>query len=374
MISSGHMIGKPLQDIDTPSLLVRRSILQANINRLQAVADAADIELRPHIKAHKTPQVAQMQIRAGAAGVTAAKIGEAEVMASAGVENIFIANQIVGPVKLRRLVALARRVPVLSVAVDSVECARGISDAFSAVGMSIDVMLEMDAGAGRCGVLPDGLVALADEVAPMPGLNLVGLMSYGALAYQARGLEELAEAAAAEGAFAAEQALNLREAGFEIERVSGGSTPTGLHYKKGCGLTEIRSGTYCLYDHNQVDLGTVTADNVAATVLTQVISVPSDERAICDAGTKALDQQVSPMTEGYGWTRGEPRLSVYKINDEHGYIDISGLTARPKLGDRFEVIPPRICTALNLYDWMYVIDDEGRVADVWRIAARGKNV
>lgn len=372
-MSLAAIIGRPIEDIDTPALLVRHHILARNISRLQAVADAAGLQVRPHIKAHKTPQVAHMQLRAGAVGVTAAKIGEAEVMADAGVEDIFIANEIVGPVKVRRLVALARRVPRLSTAVDSAECAMGLSEAFSAAGLRLDVLIEVDTGAGRCGVPPEGLVELARVVGQMPALNLVGIMAYAATSYRARGPEQQAEAAAEEGRMMAALAEELRAAGLPVMRVSGGSTPTGLNYKAGCGLTEIRSGTYCLYDHNQIDLGTTTEENVAATILTQVISVPAADRAICDAGTKSLDQQVSQLTEGYGWTRGEPRIKVAKINDEHGYLDIGGLERKPRLGDRFEVIPPRICTALNLYDVMYVVGEGDRVLDVWEVRARGKN-
>ena len=372
-MQTASIIGRPIQDIDTPALLVRREILEANINRLQERADAAGLEVRPHIKAHKTPEIAHMQIRAGAAGVTAAKVGEAEVMASAGIDDIFLANEIVGEVKLRRLVALARHVPRLSTAVDSVECARGLSEAFSREGLVLDVLLEVDGGSERCGVLPDGLIPLAQQVSDLPGLRIVGLMAYAALGYRPRGHVEQAEAAAAEGAFVGEQAQRLLDAGFHIDRISGGSTPTGLHYKKGCGLTEIRSGTYCLNDHNQIDLGTVTQEDVAATILTQVISVPGKDRAILDAGWKALAQQVGSLTEGFGWTRCDQRLQVYKINDEHGYLDLKGASRVPRITDRFEVIPPRICTALNLYDYMYIVDESDRVQDVWRIKARGMN-
>ncbi len=368
------MIGRSIQEIDTPALLVRHPVLETNILRLQAAADAAGLQVRPHIKAHKTPQIAHMQLRAGAVGVTCAKIGEAEVMADAGIEDIFIANQIVGEIKLRRLVALARRVPRLSTAVDGLECARGLSDAFSTAGLELDVLVEVDTGAGRCGVAPRGLVELSRRVAEMPGLSFVGLMAYAALAYQARGPREQAAAAAKEGETMAALAADLKDAGLPVARVSGGSTPTGLHYRVGCGLTEVRSGTYCLYDHNQIDLGTTAEENVAATILTQVISVPAPDRAICDAGTKSLDQQVGQLTEGYGWTRGAPRLQVAKINDEHGYLQIGDLPCKPRVGARLEIIPPRICTALNLYDLMYVIDKDDRVMDVWPITARGKNV
>ena len=371
MPASSSILGKPLQDIETPALLVRRHVLEANIRRLQAAADAAEVQVRPHIKAHKTPEIALMQVRAGAVGVTAATLREAQVMAGAGIEDIFLANEVVGEAKTARLAALARRVPRLSTLVDSLPCAEGLSEAFGRAGLTLEVLLEVDAGAGRCGVPPDDLPALAAQVAGLPGLRMAGVMAYAALAYQARGAEEQAEAAAAEGAFLAAQARRLTEAGFRVARISGGCTPTGLHYRKGCGLTEIRSGTYCLYDHNQVDLGTAGEADVAATILGQVISVPARNRAIVDAGTKALDQQVSPLTEGYGWTRGHPRLKVYKINDEHGYVDITGTEAPVGVGDKLEIIPPRICTALNLYDVVYVVGEDDRVEDVWEIRARG---
>lgn len=365
------ILGKPIHDIETPALVVRRHVLEANISRLQAAADAAELQVRPHIKAHKTPQIALMQVRAGAVGVSAATLREAQVMAEAGIEDIFVANEVVGEAKTARLAALGRRVPRLSTIVDSVACARGLSEAFGRAGLTLEVLLEVDAGAGRCGVTPDDLAGLAAQVAGLPGLRIAGVMAYAALAYQARGHREQAQAAAAEGAFLGEQARRLSAAGFCVARISGGCTPTGLHYRKGCGLTEIRSGTYCLYDHNQVDLGTVTEADVAATILAQVISVPASNRAIVDAGTKALDQQVSPLTEGYGWTRGHPRLKVYKINDEHGYVDIAGRTAPLRVGDKLEIIPPRICTALNLHDVMYVVGEDERVQDVWDIRARG---
>lgn len=373
------LIGQPLKTVDTPALIIDLDILQRNLRRLQEACDVAGLQLRPHIKAHKTPPIAQMQVRGGAVGVTAAKIGEAEVMADAGIEDIFIANILIGEAKMRRLVALARRVPKLSVATDSMENARQLSDAFSQAGLTLDVMIEIDDGAGRCGVAPEHAVAFARQAASLPGLNIVGIMAYAAKSYLGRTDEERRAHCAEEGAALAAIAEELRQAGFDIRRISGGSTPSGGHYAPGCGLTEIRSGTYCLNDYNQVDLGTCSADDVAATVLATVISHPTADRVIIDAGTKALDQQVAKMTEGYGVVVGvvcgdtplpglPPR--VVKINDEHGYLDATA--AGLKVGDKIRIIPPRICTCLNLYDEMVIVQ-EGMVRDVWRIAARGKN-
>jgi D-serine deaminase-like pyridoxal phosphate-dependent protein len=365
----GSLLNQPLAAVDTPALVVDYDLLMANIQRLQTACDAAGLQLRPHIKAHKTPEVAHLQLQAGAVGVTAAKLGEAEVMATAGVPDIFIANQIVGETKLRRLVALARRVPKLSVAVDSLEVAAPMSEALTAAGQTLDILIEVDHGAARCGVPPEETVAFAQALAPLQGLRLVGLMAYAARSYVGD-WEQRRAFCRQEGAELAALAGELRAAGFPITRLSGGSTPAGPCYEPNCGLTEIRSGTYCLNDHNQVDLGTCTRAEVAATVLATVISRPAPDRAILDAGTKALDQQVGKLTAGYGWLLDPPDANVVKINDEHGYLDERGASLR--VGDKVRIIPPRICTCLNLYDWMVVVQ-EGRVRDIWRIAARGRN-
>lgn len=364
------LIGQPVDAVDTPALIVDYDVLAANLAALQESSEAAGIAVRPHLKAHKTPEIAHMQIAAGAIGLTAAKIGEAEAMADAGVEDLFIANCLVGEPKMRRLVALARRVARLSVAVESLESARQLSAAFAAVGMTLEIMLEVDNGAERCGVRPDQAIAFAQQLAALPALHLVGLMAYAAGAYKCRTEADRHAFTRKEGASLAAIAAELTAAGFEMRRISGGATPTAGRYERGCGLTEVRCGTYCLNDHNQIDLGSCTRANVAATVLATVVSHPTPDRVLIDAGTKALDQQVSPTTQGYGWLLDPPDANVVKMNDEHGYLDAAA--ARLRIGDRVRVIPPRLCTCLNLYDEMVVVKDDV-VADIWRIAARGKN-
>ncbi|MGC9318663.1 MAG: alanine racemase, partial [Armatimonadota bacterium] len=193
------IIGEPIEAIDTPALVVDLDVMEENILRVHRATLDAGIELRPHIKSHKTPEIAQRQIRAGAAGVTCAKIGEAEVMATAGVEDVFIANCLVGETKMRRLVALARRVPRLSIALESLEAARQASEVFSDAGMELEVLIEVDAGAGRTGVPPEDAVGFADQLTQMPALEIVGMMSYAShFAYTRRGEEELVEGAARE--------------------------------------------------------------------------------------------------------------------------------------------------------------------------------
>ncbi len=367
------LLGMPVSCIDTPALLVDYGILQRNIQRLQDASDAAEIAVRPHMKSHKTPQIAHMQMRAGAIGLTCAKLGEAEAMAAAGIEDLFIAYCLVGATKMARLVALARQVPRLSVAVESIESASQMNDAFAAAGMKLEVVIEVDIGSRRAGVRPEAAVEFAQALQRFPALQLKGVMSYaGKLMYGTRTEEERIECAAEEGRRLGAVADALRAAGVAVTVVSGGGTPTAGRYREGCGLTEVRCGTYCLNDHNQVDLGSCTRDDIAATVLSTVISIPAEDRIICDAGAKALDQAVSDVTEGYGWLKGYEGGNVYLINDEHGHIDRKRLQGDLAIGDKVEIYPPRICTCLNLYDYMYVVED-GHVRDVWRITARGAN-
>ncbi|NLO72560.1 MAG: alanine racemase [candidate division WS1 bacterium] len=366
-MDSACVIGQSIYDLDTPCLLVDLDILSGNIERMQRMADSAALSLRPHIKTHKTPQIALMQQRAGARGLTAAKVSEAEVFAAAGFEDLFIAHEIVGPQKVRRLAALARYVPRLAVAVDSVACARGLSEVFAAEGLEIGVILELEGGAERCGVQPEELLPLAEQVAALPGLEIRGLFAYAGRAYTGVPLEECVRV---ECQLLSEQAERLRQAGHNVEIISGGCTPTAPYYTRDCGLTEIRSGTYALNDRNQIDLGVCTEGEVAATVLTTVVSVPTPERAICDAGSKALATQVGQVSEGFGWLWGEPEGVFYRLNDEHGYLNTGPLSSRPQVGDKLRVIPPRALTCLNLYNEMVMISEE-QVVDVWRIAARG---
>ena len=367
------LAGTPISCIDTPALLVDYTILQRNIQRLQEASDAAGIAVRPHIKAHKTPQVAQMQIQAGAIGVTCAKLGEAEAMAAGGMDDIFLANCIVGELKMARLVALAKHVPKLSVAVESTESAQQMNDAFAAAGLILDIIIEVNIGSNRAGVEPEAAVQFAEALGEYPALRITGIMGYaGGLGYIVCDEDERIEIAAEEARRISAVADELRAAGFDMQTISGGGTPTAGRYRKGCGLTEVRCGTYCLNDCNQVDLGACAVEDLAATVLSTVVAVPAEDRIIIDAGTKALDQAVSDLTEGYGRLKGHEGGGVYKINDEHGYVDGTCLQGDLAIGDILEIYAPRICTCLNLYDYMHVVED-GHVRDVWRITARGAN-
>jgi D-serine deaminase-like pyridoxal phosphate-dependent protein len=367
------IIGEPVEAIDTPALTVDLHRMEENILRVHRATFDAGLEIRPHVKSHKTPEIAQLQIEAGAVGITCAKIGEAEVMSTGGIDDIFIAYPLVGETKMRRLVALAKRTPKLSIAVESLEAARQASEAFTSAGMELEVMIEVDAGAGRTGVAPEEAVTFADQVAEMPALQIVGVMGYAShFAYSRRGEDALIEGAAEEARVIGQIADSLASAGHEMRRISGGSTPAAGRYQLDCGLTEIRSGTYIFYDRNQVDIGSAPMEQVALSVLSTCVSTPTEERAIIDAGTKGLSQQVGDYSDGYGWLPEIEGAKVFKINDEHGFVDVASAARQLTIGEKVRVVPPRAPTCLNLYDWIYAVRD-GVVEDVWRVAARGRN-
>lgn len=365
------MSGIALAEVDTPAFIVDLPILSANIERIARSATAAGLQVRPHIKAHKTPEIARMQLEAGAVGVTAAKVSEAEAMIDAGITDVFIANEIVGEQKLRRLARLFER-GYLSVACDSAAVARGYSDVFADEGLELDVVIEVDIGAHRCGVPPDKAADLAASVADLPSLNTVGVMGYASMGYGVKTDDERQSVAAREAKLLADIAGGLRAEGHDVKRISGGCTPTATMYRKGCGLTEIRPGTYVFYDRNQVDLGTVTQDRVSATILATVISKPERGRAIVDAGSKALATQVKQISPGCGWVKGNAGAYINQLNDEHGYLDLAHAERDVAIGEKIEIVPPRVCTALNLYDELYLVKD-GRVVDVCRVTGRGKS-
>ncbi len=360
-----------LDAIDTPAFLVDLPTLHANIKRVARAAAEADLELRPHIKAHKTPEIARLQIAAGAPGVTAAKVSEAEAMIDGGMTDVFIANEIVGEQKLGRLARLCDRAH-LSLACDSIAVAEGYSTVFASLGLTMDILVEVDIGRHRCGVPPENALALANAIARMPSLHIVGVMAYAPMSYDMRTWEERDASAAEEGRRLAQVAAELAAAGHQMTRISGGCTPTATRYRKGCGLTEIRSGTYVFYDMTQVELGVASVDDVAATILATVISTPSPDRAIVDAGAKSLATPVKPLSPRYGFMKGNLGAVIVQLNDEHGYLDLSQAQRTVRIGEKIELIPPRVCTALNLYDELYLVEG-GRVVQPCRVTGRGKS-
>lgn len=369
-----------LADLPTPQVLVDHARARRNIDRAQALADAAGVSLRPHAKTHKSPVVATWQLERGAVGICCAKVGEAEVFASAGITNIRLPYP-VNPSNASRVVALMDRATI-SIIVDHLAVARGWSDAMQSAGRTLDVLIKVDVGFHRCGIDPaDRPLDFLEAVASMKGLRLRGLLSHAGHGYHAASEDELRRIASTEAEILSSLKDRAAAAGVAIDEISVGATPT-LRFSAGeNGFTELRPGNYVYFDRTQVSLGAAALDDCALTVLATVVT-KHDGRIILDCGSKTLtnDQArgISKAT-GYGAVLvgdGEsPRtvddtLTIERLSEEHATVKVIGSTALEP-GDRVRVVPNHSCVVSNLVDVVRLVEGD-RVIDTLPIAARGR--
>jgi D-serine deaminase-like pyridoxal phosphate-dependent protein len=341
--------------LETPVAVVDLDRLAANIARFQEYTDAHGIANRPHIKTHKIPAIAHMQLAAGAAGITCQKIGEAEVMADAGITDIFLPYNIVGAAKLERLVALARRC-TLSVTADSEVTVRGLAAAMQRAGLTLPVLVEFDSGAKRCGVqTPEEAASLARLIADSAGLRYGGLMTYPSSARAA----EFAQAAVA----------LLASSGIATERVSGGGTPQMWQAHTFPNITEHRAGMYIFGDRYTINSGALTLDTCAFSVHVTVVSRPTAERGIVDGGSKTFSSDLLGQ-DGYGLILEYPEARITGLSEEHGTVDFAACAERPTVGDRLTVIVNHCCPVVNLFNQLVGVRG-GVVETTWPVAARG---
>jgi D-serine deaminase-like pyridoxal phosphate-dependent protein len=358
-----------IEDLCTPAVMVDLDVLERNIARMAERAREAGVRLRPHAKTHKCPEIARLQRAAGAWGLSVAKVGEAEVFVVAGFDDLFVAYPVVGDDKGRRLLRLADRARV-AVGVDSVEGAETVAEPFRAASRVLEVLLKVDVGYGRVGVLPENAVDVASRVADMPGLRLRGLFTHAGHAYMAKTKAGVEKTARTEGEILAATAAALRAAGLPIDEVSVGSTPTAARSMRVSGVTECRPGNYVFHDGSQVALGTCTLEDCALTVAATVVSVPAGDRAVVDAGSKTLSSDpLRPVAGGYGQILGR-RSRIEKLSEEHGVVAVAeGESFR--VGERVTILPNHACVVANLHDRL-VGTSAGRVEAVLPVAARGR--
>ncbi len=353
-------IGLRIEDIETPALLVDADALERNIRVMQEFLAPLPCRCRPHAKTHKCPVIARKQVAAGALGVTCAKISEAEVMADGGIESILIANEVAGRGKARRLAELARRVELLA-AVDNEAPAREMAEAAREAGATVHVLIELDVGNGRCGVGEERALELARLVDTLPGLRLRGVMGYeGFCCYV-----EDAEKKAAMVREAMGRLIELRRrflaAGLPADICSGSSTSTCRISAMMPGMTEVQPGSYVFMDGRYQ---TVAPEfEIALTVLASVIS-RNAERVMLDVGRKGIADDM-----GMPAVAGHPELEADKTSEEHTRALVKG-KCDLRVGDQVRLIPRHCCCTANLHNWYHVVRD-GRVEDVWPIAARG---
>jgi D-serine deaminase-like pyridoxal phosphate-dependent protein len=366
-----------LDDLETPVPLIDVDCVGRNLRAMQAYADAAGLALRPHIKTHKLPRFARQQMRLGAVGITCQKIGEAEVMADAGpgeatgdspggqLDDMLLSYPPVGRGKPERLAALARRVARLRVAVDSALALEAVAEAGRQAGRPLGVLIEFDSGMRRTGVTrPEQARALARQAAGHGGpggpvVRFDGLMTY--------------PAGPSTAAFVAETRDLLARDGLDLAVVSIGGTPTAARAHTVAGATELRVGTYIYNDRMVMAAGAAGLDDCAMHVLATVVSRPTEDRAIIDAGSKTLssDLLAAGASAGYGLLVDYPEAVLERLSEEHGMLDLSRCDARPSLGERVRIVPNHCCVVTNLHDEVVLVSG-GAVVETLRVAARGK--
>jgi D-serine deaminase-like pyridoxal phosphate-dependent protein len=359
-----HWIGKALAEVDTPSLLLDADALSANIRCMAAFFAGRHCRLRPHFKSHKCTQIARRQLEAGAVGITCAKLGEAEVLADAGIEDILIANQIVGRTKMFRLMELARRARPM-VAVDSPDNVKMLSEAASHAGIRLRVLVEVDIGMHRCGVAPgEPAFELARVVASSPGLSFEGLQGYEGHSVDLRDEAERTEKTRAALKLLVDTRRRIERAGLPVNIVSGGGTGTYSLTGDYEGIDEVQAGSYAAMDWYYQDIRPEFRQ--AQTILTTVISHAAPGLAIIDVGRKGVGAEWGPPR-----IKEMPGAEVVKFGSEE-HIGIALPDGQQvRVGDQIEIIPSHGCTTCNLYR-EYIVDRNGTVTDVWPIEGSGK--
>ncbi|SYZ73098.1 Low-specificity D-threonine aldolase [Candidatus Zixiibacteriota bacterium] len=361
-----------LGNIETPAILIEKKIMERNLRAMQSLADLHGINLRVHIKTHKIPELAKLQLKSGAVGIAVAKLGEAEIMADAGIRDLQIANIIVGENKFKRLRRLHRKCR-LTVAIDSIENAMALSNKFKKERTPLSVLIKINSGLNRSGLDSfRDVLNLAKIVSALKGLKIIGLMTHAGHAYGASNLNEIKHIGKSEGTLLVEYAQSLKRHGFDMDELSAGSTPTAPFCSHVPGLTEVRVGNYIFNDRTQVALDTVPQSRCALTVLATVISRHSKNRVVIDAGSKALALDMGAhgksLLKGYGLVL-RTNDTITRLSEEHGIIDKP--RGKYKIGMKIRIIPNHACTVMNLFDEAFLVNGN-EVLGKYRIAARGK--
>ena len=349
-----------VQDLDTPCAVVDLDVMENNLRRCQAYLDRHGLRLRPHIKTHKIPEFAHIQIRLGAKGVNCQKLGEAEVMADAGITDILLTYNLISQMKLDRLVSLAHRADIKVVA-DSRETIEGLSSAMSRAGLTLPVLVECDTGALRCGATtPAEAVALAQAIDRAPGLAFGGLMTY-----------PPKNSVANTNAWLTEAVDLCKRSGLAVETVSNGGTPDLYSAHEVTVATEHRPGTYIYSDRYHVETHSFGDwGDCALRIQARVVSHAAADRCVIDAGSKSLSSDLLGL-QGYGRILEHLDWEIYGLSEEHGHVRAPPGSEAPRIGELVTVIPNHACVVTNLYDRVYAAR-QGRVETFYEVAARGK--
>ena len=360
-------IGAGLADIDTPALLLDLDAFEHNLQRMMFAVRGAKVRLRPHAKSHKCPEIALRQIQGGAVGVCCQKVSEAEAMVDGGIADVFVSNEIVGARKIARLAALAKRARV-SVCVDNAANVAALDTAAGEAGANLDVLIELNVGAERCGVEPGATaLKLAQAVGAARNLRFAGIHAYQGAAQHLRTVADRRAAIALAVRKARATRTLLEESGIEVEVITGAGTGTFPFEAASNVYNEIQPGSYIFMDadYNANEWSDLPRFEQSLYVLTTVMSTPALDRVVVDAGLKA-----SSVDSGMPLVADWPGLEYVKASDEHGVLSVSASARAPRLGEQLRLIPGHCDPTVNLYDWIVGVRGD-RVEVVWPIAARG---
>lgn len=351
-------VGERIEDLETPTPIIDIDVVDRNLKRWQARCDKLGLVNRPHIKTHKLAALAKYQMALGAKGITVQKLGEAEAMAEAGIGEMLLTFNVIGDHKLKRLADLARRTAI-SVVADNATVVEGLGRAGEAAGRDISVLVECDTGSKRNGVqTPQDAARLATAIDRTRGVTYGGLMTYPAPGTRTATEDFLAEARTLAG-----------KAGLASTTISTGGSPD-MWSDEGLGVaTEYRAGTYVYFDRSLAERGTCSYDDCALHVLATVVSRPTHERALIDAGSKALTSDLLGLT-GYGVVRALADAPIYNLSEEHGFLDISGTASKPGVGAPVRITPNHVCPVTNLYERVVFVRGDGVLGAV-KVDARG---
>jgi D-serine deaminase-like pyridoxal phosphate-dependent protein len=355
------LAGQIAREFGTPAIVVDLDVVDANIGRVQALCDAAGVANRPHVKTHKSPELAKLQVAAGAKGITCQKLGEAEVMAEGGLDDILVSYNILGERNLGRLGALMRRA-AMTVAADSATTIDGLATAAAIGGRPLDVVVECDTGLRRAGVeTPGEAVELAKRIAATPGLAFAGLLLY-----------PPPDRWPETQAFFDAASAGLRDAGLVSRIVSTGGSPNLAHLGALTGATEHRPGTYIFNDRMQMAAKVATLHDCALTVYATVASRAAPGRGIVDAGSKTLTSDPGGLA-GHGYVLDYPDARIHALSEEHGFLDLAACDARPVVGEVVRIVPNHVCVVVNMVDRLIAVRGDTIVGEI-AVAARGKIV
>ena len=363
--------------IDTPSLVLDIDIFKANVNELLTICQSHGVSLQPHAKTHRTPEIGLVQQELGCDGLCVAKVGEAEGFADAGVKKITVAYPVIGASKVERARVLSTSID-LTLAVDSVAGAKSIGEVFAAHSQVCSVLLIIDTGLGRDGVLPQDAPKIAQAIDAIPGIKVVGVMTHEGTVYGAPDKVSMIAAAKKVSEMMVETSQAINSAGVNISRVSMGSSASARVAATVAGVNQIRPGIFAFNDLGQIALGNATLQSCAVRILSTVVSRPTSTTAVIDAGSKSLSADLLPAKEhrdeypGHGLIIGKSGWIIERLSEEHGMLKWMG-DGEPSsldIGEQIQIIPNHVCTTFSSLNESVVVS-KGEVINRWRTFAPG---